>query len=257
MDYKKFQEQGFIEEFRIDLGIKLKKIQEKIYFLTQELIVDHNSDLSIEEKLNLPFKLIPDNKIWSNIMNQVNNSKELNDNIEDQSIINSFKKIFKNPIRFPICTFRARFPNQKRVLYNWHQDEGTWFISKDSSLQRKFSGTLWFSINGSDENDSIQLVKYSHKKKLFNHDHIKGQGYFSAILKKNIDDKLIYTVKTNQSEAVLFHPLILHRSVAQKIENLNMRPRYSVDIRYFDKDVVLNYKTNIIFKIKKFIKNLC
>ena len=37
MEYKKFQEQGFIEEFRIDLGIKLKKIQEKIKLLEKEI----------------------------------------------------------------------------------------------------------------------------------------------------------------------------------------------------------------------------
>ena len=26
-----------------------------------------------------------------------------------------FGSLFKNPIKFPVCTFRARFPNQKRA----------------------------------------------------------------------------------------------------------------------------------------------
>jgi len=256
MIFDKFNDQGFLEEFHIDVGIKLRNLQQKIYYLTKDLIIDHNTDLNISDKLNLPFKFIPKNEAWSKIMTEINNSYELNDLIEHQEIINSFRKIFKNPVRFPISAFRARFPNQKRVLYNWHQDEGTWFVSKDSNLQKKLSGTLWFSINGSNENDSIQLIKYSHKNKLFNHKYIKGQGYFSADLDKQVDQNLIYTVKTKESEAVLFHPLTLHRSVAQNNETINMRPRYSIDIRYYDNNVVLNYNTNIIFKLKKYFKNL-
>lgn len=256
MSFNKFNEQGFIEEFHVEVGNKLKNLQEKIYILTKDLIVEHDSNLNIIEKLNLPFKFIPENEVWSKIMNEINNSQELYDIIENEGVINSFKKIFKNPVRFPISTFRARFPNQKRVLYNWHQDEGTWFVSKDANLQKKLSGTLWFSINGSNENDSIQMVKFSHKKKLFNHKYIKGQGYFLAELDTQIDDNLIYTVKTKESEAVLFHPLTLHRSVAQDDKKINMRPRYSIDIRYFDNYVRLNYNTNIIFKLKKYLKNL-
>ena len=256
MSLDKFNEQGFIEEFRVEVGNKLKNLQEKIYSLTKNLIIEHDSNLDIKEKLNLPFKSIPENEIWSKIMNEMNSSQELSDIIEDKGVIESFKKIFKNPIRFPICTFRARFPSQKRVLYSWHQDEGTWFVSKDSNLQKKLSGTLWFSINGSNENDSIQIVKFSHKKKLLNHKYIKGQGYFSAELDNQIDDNLIYTVKTKESEAVLFHPLTLHRSVAQDNKKINMRPRYSIDIRYFDNNIVLNYNTNIMFKLKKYLKNL-
>jgi len=38
--------------------------------------------------------------------------------------------IFDEPCRFEISAFRARLPDEKRVIYNWHQDEGTWFLSK-------------------------------------------------------------------------------------------------------------------------------
>jgi len=256
VNFKKFNDQGFLEEFHVDVGIKLENLQNKIYVLTKDLIVDHDSDLNISDKLNLPFKLIPKNEVWSNIMTEINNSNELNDIINHEEIINSFRKIFKNPLKFPISAFRARFPNQKRVLYSWHQDEGTWFLSKDSNLQKKLSGTLWFSINGSNEDDSIQLIKYSHKNGLFDHKYIKGQGYFSANLDEQFDQNFIYTVKTQESEAVLFHPLTLHRSVAQKNKTINMRPRYSIDIRYYDNNVELNYKTNKVFKLKKYFKNL-
>jgi len=256
MELEKFKEQGFLEEFKVDLGINLKNLQEKIYFFTKDLLVDHNADLPIKQKLNLSFKSIPEDKIWSNFMNEMNNSQELKNIIEDDSTKNSFKKIFKDPVKFDICTFRARFPNQKRVIYNWHQDEGTWFVSKNKNLQNKYSATLWFSVNGADKSDSIKLVKFSHKKKLYDHNYIKGQGYFSANINEKIDEALIYTVNAKESEAVLFHPLTLHRSVAQNTQTINMRPRYSIDIRYFDKNLLLKYDTAILFKIKKFLNNL-
>ena len=105
MIFDKFNDQGFLEEFHIDVGIKLRNLQQKIYYLTKDLIIDHNTDLNISDKLNLPFKFIPKNEAWSKIMTEINNSYELNDLIEHQEIINSFRKIFKNPVRFPISAF--------------------------------------------------------------------------------------------------------------------------------------------------------
>ena len=51
MSFNKFNEQGFIEEFHVEVGNKLKNLQEKIYYLTKDLIVEHNSNLDITEKL--------------------------------------------------------------------------------------------------------------------------------------------------------------------------------------------------------------
>ena len=87
---------------------------------------------------------------------------------------------------------------------------------------------------------------------MYNHTFIKGQGYFSAKLKEfKFDDNLICTVETNPSEAVIFHPLTLHRSVPYLINDL--RPRYSIDIRYYDRNEKLNYQTNfLLFNIKTF-----
>ena len=183
-------------------------------------------------------------------MNEINNSNELKNLISSKEIINVFKKIFKNPIKFDICTLRARFPGQKRVIYHWHQDEGTWYLNNHNDITNKYPTTLWFSINGANKQDSIQLVKKSHKHILYNHTFIKGQGYFSAKLKEfKLDDNLICTVETNPSEAVIFHPLTLHRSVPYSTNKL--RPRYSIDIRYYDENEKLNYKTNFLFKLKK------
>ena len=94
MELEKFKEQGFLEEFKVDLGINLKNFQEKIYFFTKDLLVDHNADLPIKQKLNLSFKSIPEDKIWSNFMNELNNSQELKNIIEDDSTKNSLSYSF-------------------------------------------------------------------------------------------------------------------------------------------------------------------
>ena len=250
---KNFDNEGFLKEFSIELGDILKQLQERIYFLTKELLVEHKQDLPIEKRITLPFKEIPSKNFWSNIMNDINNSLEFNNLVSAPQILQSFKKIFRKPIKFEICTFRARIPDQSRVIYNWHQDEGTWFLSNNNNLQNKYAATLWFSVNGSNDKNSIQLLRGSHRNKLLNHTYIEGQGYFSAdgVNAKNHE---IYTVNTNISEAVIFHPLLLHRSVINKDNKPDMYPRYSIDIRYFDGDLKLDYSTSLKFRIKKFIR---
>lgn len=247
---KDFFDNGFTNVLKIDLGNTLTNLQNKIYSCTKEHIIDHDSNLPLVQKIKLPFKKIPDKAVWSRAMNELNNSSELEDVINSNEILDKFKSIFKTPKRFNISFFRARFPDQERAIYDWHQDEGTWYMSNDKRNLNKFAATLWFSINGANKQDSIQLVKKSHKHILYNHTFIKGQGYFSAKLKEfKFDDNLICTVETNPSEAVIFHPLTLHRSVPYSTNKL--RPRYSIDIRYYDENEKLNYKTNFLFKLKK------
>jgi len=250
----KFYNEGYLEVFKIESGNALLELQKKIYSLTKDKLIDHDLNESIDTKLRLPFKEIPEKKFWSFFMNEINSSQELDNLIESKPIYEAFKKVFNEPCRFDISAFRARLPDQKRVIYDWHQDEGTWFLSK-KKLNNKLSATLWFSINGSNYNNSIHILKKSHKKKLLNHKYVDGQGYFSADLKEQINENDIYKVKTEPSEAVLFHPLTLHRSVSE-VNVINMQPRYSVDIRFFEKKGNLKYKTNLIFKIKKFFKSL-
>ena len=73
-------------------------------------------------------------------------------------------------MRFEICTFRARIPNQSRVIYNWHQDEGTWFLSKNKNLQNKFFFNIKiFNLNKAYKNyvknkNAIILVTHPENK---------------------------------------------------------------------------------------------
>ena len=181
---KEFFNNGFTNVMKVDLGNALANLQNKIYNCTKEHIIDHDSNIELDQKIKLPFKQIPDKILWSKIMNEINNSAELENLIKSEEILEKFKSIFEKPKRFNICFFRARFPDQQRAIYNWHQDEGTWYMSKDEKNLNKFTATLWFSINGSNKQNSIQLIKNSHKNILYNHIFIKDQGYFSASLKK-------------------------------------------------------------------------
>ena len=113
--YDKFISQGFTDIIDISLNEELKNLQNLIYLKTKYLLVKHDENLPIDEKIKLKFKEIPKSELWSKLMYDVNSSAELKQLICSKGIISAFNKIFNNPILFDICTFRARFPNQKKV----------------------------------------------------------------------------------------------------------------------------------------------
>jgi hypothetical protein len=248
---KNFIDNGFTEYIQIDNKYDLRKIQKLIYSITKPYLINHEKNISLKEKLNLEFKEIPSQIEWSSIMKKVNNSTELKSFINSDEIKNAFKIIFNNPTPFPISTFRARFPNQHRVVYNWHQDEGTWFLSNNKIHINKFPATLWFSINGANKEDSIEIIKYSHLQKLYYHTYVEGQGYFKIKNKFKIDKMNINKIKIEPSNGFIFHPLLIHRSAPNNV--ISMRPRYTIDIRYYDENYRQNYKIDLRFKIARII----
>ena len=245
---------GFTDVTSVSINEELRNLHKLIYSNTKNYLVEHTDSLPVEEKVNLNFKEIPPKEIWSYLMKAVNISKELKNLINSEGIKSTFKKIFKNPQPFEISTFRARLLNQERAIYDWHQDEGTWFLSDNNNHLNKFPATLWLSVNGATKDDSLQLVKFSHKEKLYNRKFIKGQGYFNFGKKKNINPDRIITIDAKPSECVIFHPLTIHRSVP--VTKASLRPRYSVDVRFFDKEFEPEFKTDFGFKIKKFLKKV-
>ena len=122
-----FANRGFTKIIPIQFEDELKNLQIKIYDLTKSF-ENHDENLDIQDKLKLKFKRKPSNDDWSRLMGEINKSNELKELI-NYKIEDAFKIIFDNPKPFEISTFRAH-SEQKRVLYNWHQDEGTWYLSK-------------------------------------------------------------------------------------------------------------------------------
>ena len=117
------------------------------------------------------------------------------------------------------------------------------------SLAASYNTEIEIETNGSDEKNSIQVVGNTHKLKLFNHQWVDGQGFFKINnINKMIKEDDIHTVKTEESECLIFHPLTIHRSVPVS-ENIDLRPRYSLDIRYFDDNLSIK-KVNVDFRVK-------
>ena len=83
---------------------------------------------------------------------------------------------------------------------------------------------------------------------------LKGKGILKLyLIIRKIQDSSIHTIITKPSEGFIFHPLTLHRSVPP-ISN-DLKPRYSVDIRYYDSAVKTKIKVASKFKIKKIFKD--
>ena len=72
-----FFERGFTDNLKLDLGEKLFSLQSLIYDLTKDLLINHDQNLLISEKIKLPFKIVPKGDSWSKIMEKVNTSREL------------------------------------------------------------------------------------------------------------------------------------------------------------------------------------
>ena len=183
MNKSSYYKDGFTNVFQVNTSEELLALQTKIYDCTSNFLVSHDLDLHLSKKLQLPFKAIPSGDLWSDVMNEINQSRELNSLKESSTLIEKFSELFEKPKIYPISIFRARLPGQGRAIYDWHQDAGTWYLSKNKIVANKAPATLWFSVNGSDKTNSIQLIKYSHKKRLYDHKFVKGQGYFSPNLK--------------------------------------------------------------------------
>jgi hypothetical protein len=244
---------GLSTVFFIDLGDSLTAICNLLYDLTRSHLVDHETTLPIQEKLSLCFKETPPQNLWSAVMSEVNGSAAFLSVVHHPAIKRVFQQVFRAmPEIHPITIFRARLPGQQRAVYTWHQDMGTWYLSKNKSLINCPLYTLWLSINGADESNSLQFLLSSPPiNRLFYHERVVGQGLFQARIPTSIEinDTSIVSIKAAASEGIIFSPFLLHRSAP---ETKNLQPRYSIDIRYFNPAERQLFNTDLFFKIKRF-----
>jgi len=254
-----FNNQGFTNNLNVfkELGV-LDKIKQKIYENTKDNLEDHETNLSLDQKLKLKFKKKVSIKYINDLRRLIHYSDDFDKIINSEEVKEKFRLIFKKPILFKVNIFRALLPTDDDASFPYHQDEATWFLFKDNFYQNKLMGTMWLSINGANKSNSIELLKGSHKYlKLFNHQKINEKGYFGGVMSKKIlENHECYQVETQTGEAIIFHNLTFHRTINNKNQNNKMLPRYSIDIRYYEKDAILKYDINYIFKLKKFISRL-
>lgn len=251
-----FKSEGFTEVF--DTGLndngKLDELKLLLYDLTKDNLIDHDPNINLDLKLKIPFKEEVSEDFLNKLTRTINNHSVFQKIIDSQEVQDKFKLIFNNPKKYKICVFRALLPLNIPKIYPWHQDEGTWYLFKDKYFKNKLMGIMWLSINGSEKTNSINLLGKSHiPPKLFRHSFLKGLGYFNAKINKSLNKSLVSVVQTKPGEALIFHNLILHKT-SNEINRNKMIPRYSIDIRYYEKDKFLNYKVNLLYKIESVLR---
>ena len=177
-------------------------------------------------------------------------------------LIYRFLTFFFYPILIVLIYFRKLLNKEDHYRYKEKIFPSNFFPEKDNKKK-----LIWFHAASIGETQSIfPLIQKLNTeiedveflittttlsagniiaKKLYNHKYVSGQGFFSIDKKNVVDEKSIYTVITKPSQGIIFHPLMLHRSVPRDPKNL--RPRYTVDIRYFDTNY--NPKFNVDLNI--------
>ena len=78
-----------------------------------------------------------------------------------------------------------------------------------------------------------------------------GKRFFNIDKKNEIDENDIFTVETKASEGVLFHPLTTIHDLRQQ-QKINFKPRYTIDIRYYDENFEKKFKVDWKFSVKKY-----
>lgn len=249
-----YLDRGFTDSFEVFSAAELAPLQQILYQHISPLLKDHDSSLSLSEKLSTPLRELPSEENWREVMKAVNDSPDFEELIQVHStkVRQIFEGLFESAVHpFPVCRFRAQYPGVKRSQYAWHQDEGTYYTTTVKDLAFWLAGTLWVSINHSNETNSIELIPNSHKGRLEYHRYVESLGYFSADTPKEILEIVPYKVRAEAGHGLLFHPLTLHRTIA--IKNMNDY-RFSVDIRYVPENGRKREKVKV--GLKFFLKRL-
>lgn len=224
-----YEKEGYVVLRDIGVSAELEPLQQLIYDITAPLIEPHDASLPLAVRLRLPFARVPTDAEWSHLMRTVNESAEFKHMVEAPGVRQTFAAMLGvEPRRFPICVFRAQVPQQRRAVYRWHQDEGTWYAVPVATLAYKMPGTLWLSINGADTTNSIELIPRSHRCGLRLHRMVEGQGLFDADPPSDLPEPV--AMSTSPGDGVLFNALTFHRSIVAG----SLTPRYSADLRYYD-----------------------
>lgn len=232
---------------------ELEPLQHRIYELTEPYLDHSDADTDTEDKLSLPFAEVPPSDLWSRVMQTVNASEELSSVINSPSVRQTFAGLLETNVSlFPISFFRAQFYQTTRSVYRWHQDIGTWYLSKDPAIADAFPHTMWLSVNGATRENSLEFADGMHNLPLADHVNVEGQGRFHMSRSAPVDRAPTFTPETSPGEAVVFHPLLPHRSVAGK----SLRPRYSVDIRYHDPERRFSGPVSLRFRLRRQLSSL-
>ncbi len=249
----KILQDGLLKISKVCSAKSVYPLQRLIYNLTKKYLVKHNLSSPINKLLKIPFDKDISTAEWGKLCDRINFSEEFKNFSNSDDIKNIFRKILncKNPVRDPVCRFRAKVPGPNLSNIGWHQDMGVVYGHRNLKLSQRLPIAIWISLNGASKDDSIELLKKSHLGKLKIHKEVDGIGNFSANFEKEINNYKKIKIKTKSCGGVAFHPLTVHRTIPGE-SNI---PRYSIDIRYYDPNVIPSFKVDFEFKFKRY-KNI-
>ena len=183
---KSFFEKGFTEIFNTGLfeNSKLINLQNIIYHYTKEQLIDHDDNLRIDKKLQIPFKKPVDSTFCENLENKINQEDEIKKIINSKEIIDKFKIIFESPEIFKISLFRCKLPMIKKKSFPWHQDEGTWYLFNDKYYTNKLRDQPQRSSISLFSSSSLQRVRFSLSSSIMLLASRKSSSSSSSILSR-------------------------------------------------------------------------
>ena len=157
-------------------------------------------------------------------MKTINKSEELQQVIQCEDVKHAFEIIYQSElVLFPISLFRAQFPSNTRSVYGWHQDLGTWWLAENKDIADSSPYTMWLSLNGATRENSLEFAGGRYMYKLEYHRYVKGQGYFAMDNPPAEEHADQFIPDVLPGQAVIFHPLLPHRSKQGKMPLLHMR----------------------------------
>ena len=196
---------------------------------SEGLIEDEGEGLPFETRL-LKVAGIHANRFGRSWRNQVAGKAIYDLHHEDPLVTVIGEITCTDVIGHPVFNARPKLPNQQLTVVPWHQDSGYFGAQSESAL----IPTAWIPLVPVDEtNGCLQVVAGSHKMGLLNHHTEDREGRFLEVLDSLIDESKVITCPMETGDALLFHNLTLHRSVAHTIDNLI---RWAIDIRYVRDD---------------------
>ena len=252
---------GFSEVSSFFVGsIELEKIREVIFEYLKKYFLYESDNLSLDEKISSEMKkeVVPEN-----IINEMRN--EVLKMLYPFTLKKETREIFEKIIGqkdIDICDsfldFRANMPNLNKIPTGWHQDIETPFV-ENKNYWKHFSLTCWISLTNAYKENSIELMP--RKENSFNiypqhYGRIGSVDYAKKSLyeiDKSLNENNKYVVECKTDQCIFFDSFTLHRTVPIK----SNKPRFSIDIRYFDKTKIIKNKTKIHPKLYyfKFLKS--
>ena len=240
--------------------IELEKIREVIFEYLKKYLLYDSDNLSLDKKISSAMKNVT---VPESTLKEMRN--EVLRLVYPFTLKAETREIFEKIIghkNIDICDnfldFRVNMPNLKKTPTGWHQDIETPFV-ENKNYWKNFSLTCWIALNNANKENSIELMPRKensfniypqHYGRIGNVDYAKKSLYE---IDKNLIEDNKYVVECKADQCIFFDSFILHRTVPIKSNT----PRFSIDIRYFDKNKIINNKIRIHPKLYyfKFLKS--